>query len=357
MIIYLPSLPNAPLKNKTSDQNLAPVRLRYNESLHFLENEAFNPSLINYCQDYENSQAHSAKFLSHMKDVLEILKTESPKGSLIVEVGCGKGDFVELIQNDGYFNVKGFDASYEGSNRAIEKRYLSPKDKITADMVVLRHVLEHVQQPHVFLTMLSSIFESAKIYIEVPNYDWILENKTYFDITYEHVNYFSQTSLQSLFYKDHTKYGLLFDNQYHYVISDLLSVNQSFKNQYDCGDWTYPAFDSLFPNILKEIEKIENLSVGKQLFLWGAATKGCLFLAHCASQNKLINRFAFAIDVNPKKIGKFLPGSLVEIKSKYDFFEDAKDGDVLLIANPAYKNEINTEIERANMAHVIIETL
>jgi len=357
MTIYLPSLPNAPLKNRTSDQYLAPVKLRYNESLHFLENEKFDLSLINYFQDYENSQAHSVKFISHMKDVLEILKKELPKGAVIVEVGCGKGDFVELIQNDGYFNVKGFDASYEGSNPSIEKRYLSTKDKITADMVVLRHVLEHVQQPHAFLTMLRSVFSIAKVYIEVPSYNWIIENQTYFDITYVHVNYFSRTSLECLFGEEKTKYGLLFDNQYHYVISDLSSINQSFKNKYDDGGWTYPEFDNLFPNILKKIETIERLSEYKQLFLWGAATKGCLFLAHCASKNKLIDRFSFAIDVNPKKIGKFLPGSLVEIKSKYDFFKAAKDGDVLLISNPAYKDEIKAEIETANMARVIIRTL
>jgi hypothetical protein len=357
MTIYLPSLPNAPLKNRRSNQHLAPVKLRYNEDLHFLENESFSSSLIDYSQDYENSQAHSAKFISHMKYVLEILKTESPKESLIVEVGCGKGNFVELIQNDGYFNVKGFDASYEGSNKSIEKRYLSTNDKITADIVVLRHVLEHVQQPHDFLTMLRSVFGAAKVYIEVPNYDWIIDNQTYFDITYEHVNYFSRTSLEYLFSEENTKYGLLFDNQYHYVISGLSSINQKFKTKYESSNWTDPTFDALFPNILKEIERIENVSESKQIFLWGAATKGCLFLAHCATKKRLIDRVSFAIDVNPKKIGKFLPGSLVEIKSKYDFFEAAKDGDVLLISNPAYKDEIKAEIDKANISNVIIETL
>jgi hypothetical protein len=320
MTVYLPSLPNAPLQNRANDQRLGPVRLRYNETINFLENEAFDPSLIDYSQGYQNSQAHSPKFVSHMKNVLAILKTQLPKESLIVEVGCGKGDFVELIQKDGYFQVRVFDASYSGENNAIEKRYLSTNDKVTADMVVLRHVLEHVPQPHAFLKMLGAVFGSAKIYIEVPNYDWIVDNKTYFDITYEHVNYFSRTSLACLFKKEKLKYGLMFDNQYHYVISDLTSIDFSFKDQYESKNWTYPTLDILFPDILKEIERIESLSEGKQLFLWGAATKGCLFLAHCAANKKLIDRFSFAIDVNPKKIGKFLPGSLVEIKSKDKFF-------------------------------------
>jgi len=102
---------------------------------------------------------------------------------------------------DGYFNVKGFDASYDRNNCSIEKRYLSTHDTIAADMVVLRHVLEDVPQPHSFLAMLSSVFGAAKIYIEVPNYDWIIDNNAYFDITYEHVKYFSHTSLACFFKK------------------------------------------------------------------------------------------------------------------------------------------------------------
>ena len=38
--IYLPSTPNSPLKNHKSKQILAPLTLRYNENLKFLENES-----------------------------------------------------------------------------------------------------------------------------------------------------------------------------------------------------------------------------------------------------------------------------------------------------------------------------
>ena len=195
--LYLPSLPNAPLKTKEQSQNLAPIRLRVNTRLNFVENEAFNDSLIDYSEGYENSQAHSVKFKTHMKSVLTLFKQKVKQGSLIVEVGCGKGDFVEMVQSDGFFKICGFDASYEGSNPAIEKRYLNENDKIKTDFVVLRHVLEHVQNPYKFLSMLKAVFCNAKVYIEVPNYDWIVANKTFFDITYEHVNYFSQISLKN----------------------------------------------------------------------------------------------------------------------------------------------------------------
>ena len=129
-----------------------------------------------------------------------------------------------MIEQSGYFKVKGYDASYDGNNKSIEKRYLNSSDRIDADLVVLRHVLEHVPKPYDFLAMLKTIFGQAKIYIEVPSYDWIVANKTFFDITYEHVNYFSQRALKQLFESSTTQHGLLFDDQYQYVISDLWNL-------------------------------------------------------------------------------------------------------------------------------------
>lgn len=354
---FLPTLPNAPLKTLAENKSLAPIRLRLNPALNFLENDAFDSNLIDYSADYENSQAHSEKFKAHMSFVLTLLKKKLPKDGLIVEVGCGKGDFVEMIQADGYFKIKGYDASYDGNSKLIEKRYLNSSDKIQADLVVLRHVLEHVPNPYKFLSMLKAVFGKAKIYVEVPNYDWIVENKTFFDITYEHVNYFSQNALKKLFQQTTTEHGLLFDDQYQYVISELSSLNATFDHYYQSNNWKFVSFNDLFQNIQYNIQRFEKVAENRSVFLWGAATKGCLFLAHCASQNRLVSQVRFAIDQNPKKIGKYLPGSLVEIKAKQEFFAVAKPGDLLIISNPAYKNEIVAQVEAAGLNGILIETL
>jgi nucleoside-diphosphate-sugar epimerase len=355
--VLLPALPNAPIKSKTHAQSLAPIRLRLNGALNFIENDAFIPQLIDYSGDYENSQAHSTKFKDHMRSVLSLLQAALPKDSVIVEVGCGKGDFVEMIEQSGYFKVKGYDASYDGNNKSIEKRYLNSSDRIDTDLIVLRHVLEHVPKPYDFLAMLKTIFGQAKIYIEVPNYDWIVANKTFFDITYEHVNYFSQRALKQLFEPSTTQHGLLFDDQYQYMISDLSSLNFEFKRRYDSNDWQFLSFNELFPNIERYIERFEEQARNGAVYVWGAGAKGCLFLAHCEMKNRLIDKVRFAVDQNPKKIGKYLPGSAIEIRSKEDFFRAAKPGDLLLIANPAYKDEIVSQVGDSGLTDIAIQTL
>lgn len=356
---YLPVLPNAPLKAKPTalEEGLGPMRLRRNTLMDFVENDVFDSSLIDYSDDYQNNQAYSLRFKEHMKSVLSLLKEQVKKDSLIVEVGCGDGDFIEMVKADGFFKIQGFDASYKGENSAIEKRYLTEDDRIKADLVVLRHVLEHVPNPYNFLLMLKGVFGNAKIYIEVPNYDWILANNAYFDITYEHVNYFSQISLRKLFDDSLTIHRLLFDDQYQCVISDFSLLNPQFSILYESSNWEYISFSNLFPCLETHMERLEASAQGRSIYIWGAGTKGCMFLNHCKNKNLLIDKVKFAIDQNPFKIGKYLPVSLVQIKSRKEFFEVAKDNVLLIVSNPVYKDEIESQLLAAGLNQVKIETI
>ena len=354
--IYLPSTPNAPLKSKRYNQALGPVRLRYNKSLNFIENDAFDEKIINYNSDYDNSQSYSQEFKKHMIKVFNIIKKNLIKNSKIVEVGCGQGHFIDLISNNSNYEVRGFDTSYKGKNKKIEKRYLTKSDSISADMVVLRHVLEHIPKPYEFLLLLKSVFKKSKIYIEVPEFNWIKKNKAFFDITYEHVNYFTQTSLGKLFKKKREQ-GLLFNRQYQYLIADIKDLNESFKSDYYSHNWEYKSFESLFPDIIDIMNKVKKVARNNSIYIWGAGTKGCIFLNHCKNSNLLINKIKFAIDINPNKIGKYLPGSLIQIKSKEFFFKKIKNNDTLLISNPIYKSEIIKEIKKNSSIKLNIITI
>ncbi|MCE2965881.1 MAG: class I SAM-dependent methyltransferase, partial [Alphaproteobacteria bacterium] len=332
------------------------IALRHNTALDFIENAAFDAELVVYDAAYQNSQAHSPAFWAHMQDVAALLRRHFPRGSQVVEVGCGKGDFITLLEQDGYFSVTGFDNTYEGDKPNIHRRYLTETDRITADLVVLRHTLEHIPEPHLFLELLKKIFGSTPIYIEVPCFDWIRNNKAFFDITYEHVNYFSQSSLKALFTETPVDFGLLFSQQYQYIIADIAALSDDFKAHYNnSSNWQNLDFYSLFPSLKEQIESIDqSIQPPQRVFLWGAATKGCVFLLHCSFLGKILPHLAFAIDINPGKIGKFLPGSRVPIESKDAFFKAVKPDDTLIIANPNYQHEIKAEIDRRGISGIKI---
>ncbi len=161
-------------------------------------NAAFDPALIVYDAQYQNEQAHSSYFRSHLGAVAEIVLTRLGYENL-VEVGCGKGYFLEMLQERGAA-ISGFDPTYEGSNPAIQRCYFGPGLGMQCRGLILRHVLEHIPDPYHFLAALRDANSGqGLIYIEVPCLDWICKERAWFDIFYEHVNYFRLTDFHRMF--------------------------------------------------------------------------------------------------------------------------------------------------------------
>ena len=151
-------------------------------------NKAFQPELMQYDADYQNEQAVTSMFRAHLRDVSEIINKHFHDRTLI-EVGCGKGYFLEYLQGLG-FEIAGLDPTYEGANPNVLKKYFSPELGLRANGIILRHMLEHVQHPIGFLANLcESNGGVGKVYLEVPCFDWICQHRAWFDIFYEHVNY------------------------------------------------------------------------------------------------------------------------------------------------------------------------
>lgn len=79
----------------------------------FIYNAHFNPSVMDYDKQYQNEQSHSYYFQEHIDSIFSLLKSKGFGGKKVIEIGCGKGYFLEKLQENG-FNVTGFDPAYEG---------------------------------------------------------------------------------------------------------------------------------------------------------------------------------------------------------------------------------------------------
>lgn len=350
----VPIIPNRPLGFVGEGESFGEIALRENSDNALIENAAFDVDRIQYDSDYQNNQALSAAFTAHMENVLKILKQRYPAKTRVVEVGCGKGDFLELLQTDGTFEITGYDGAYEGDNPAIEKRFLCESDHLEADLVVLRHVLEHIQQPHEFLLLLNGIFDGADVYIEVPEFDWIRSNQAFFDITYEHVNYFTVASLSNLF-ESVLQHGLLFGDQYQYAIGSFAGLNHArFRQAYETETlWAPLEFDSMFPDFERIIADIDAASADSEIYVWGAATKGVMFCHHVKRLSPAtFERIRAAIDINPRKTGKYMPSVHLPIFDIDSFNEQASGNELILIMNPNYEHEIVAELERRSLGTV-----
>jgi SAM-dependent methyltransferase len=302
------------------------MRLVEDAETGLVHNAAFDPAKLIYDQNYQNEQSCSASFRQHLDQVSGIVDRHFA-GKKLIEVGCGKGYFLERLRERGYA-ATGIDPAYEGTSPHVLKAAFEPSLGLSAEAVVLRHVLEHIDDPVSFLAdICRSNGGQGLIYIEVPCFDWICRQRTWFDIFYEHINYFRLADFHRMFGRV-LQSGRIFGDQYLYVVADLASLRvprRSTKDQIE-----FPA------DFLATRDRYANLPARPRA-IWGAASKGVIFAIHMQQLNTQID---FAIDINPVKQGRYLPASGLRVASPEEGLQRLPEGNDIFVMNSNYLEEI-----------------
>lgn len=326
----LPVLQNRTFASAEQARNCgaADVLLVQDEVSGLVYNQAFDPSKLLYDADYQNEQAHSLHFQRHLEAVEGILAGHF-RGASLVEVGCGKGYFLQMLRERGYA-VKGVDPSYEGHDEDVVCAPFTRELGIGADGVILRHVLEHIQDPCAFLGEIAEANGGGLIYIEVPCFDWIIERSAWFDVFYEHVNYFRLDDFSRMFGRV-VQSGRLFGGQYLYVVADLASLRapvQAF------APLTLPSAFSSGADIAARALRERP---GQRFAIWGASSKGVIYSLFLQRAGVPID---YVVDINPDKQGRFLPLSGQLVSSPAQLLEALPEGALILVMNSNYLDEI-----------------
>jgi len=296
-------------------------------------NDAFDPSLVAYDSDYQNEQAFSDVFRRHLENVAKVVKRHFHEGPLI-EIGCGKAYFLETLQRMEYA-ITGFDPAYEGNNPDVRREYFTSSVGLEASGIILRHVLEHVPGPVAFLeTIRNANGGGGLLYIEVPCFDWICTHRAWFDIYYEHVNYFRLSDLQRMF-GTVLEAGHTFGGQYLYIVADLATLTTPSQTGFNPADMPSDFLDGVrrhARHVMQQREKNHSRSA-----VWGAASKGVIFSLFMERAGAPVD---VAIDVNPAKQGRHLPVTGVCIDSPANAVAQLEPGSDVFVMNTNYLDEI-----------------
>jgi len=296
-------------------------------------NSAFEPSKLEYDQEYQNEQACSNVFKRHLEEVTRLIGKHL-RGQSVLEVGCGKGYFLEHLQQQG-FRIIGIDPAYEGDNPNVLKVRFDKDLGLAAEGIILRHVLEHIHQPLPFLAGIAAANgQRGTIYIEVPCFDWICQRRAWFDIYYEHVNYFRLQDFTRIFGRIYES-GRVFGGQYLYLLADLASLRDPIPLS------TPPAeMPRDFLVGLQNAITLARGSGGRRNAIWGGASKGVIFA--CALQRAGLTPDA-VIDINPAKQGRFLAGTGLKVAAPDEALAQLSPGDNIFVMNSNYLDEIVTQ--------------
>lgn len=329
-------------------------------------NAAFDPSLVHYGKAYENSLYGSPTFRAYATSLVEHLTNRfALAGKLVVEIGCGKGEFLRQLCRHAKARGIGIDASYEpGLDEAagnedvqfVRERFETLDPSVRPDLICFRQVLEHIPTPHAFLTTVAAAARrtcGGAVFVEVPNALFTIRDFGVFDILYEHCTYFTAPSLTALF----EEVGL-----------NVLNVYPTFGEQYLCLEARAcvqrpgashedevaelqalcAAFGGQYEQQIGHWE--ERLSgwhrAGRRVAVWGAGTKGVMFVNSVPGGAQV----RCLVDVNARKQGRFVPGTGQPVLAPVDLADAQVD--VVIAMNSIYRDEIEADARRLGVAVV-----
>jgi len=328
-------------------------------------NAAFDPRLLAYTHEYDNSLESSDVFREFAAALAtDLIARYDLHDKTIVEIGCGKGEFIGQLCRLGPNRGFGYDTTYDeksanpapGRLEFVKAHYSGDQTRSGVDLVIARHVFEHIPDPAAFLQTLRASLNPESdtvVYFEVPEALFILRDLSIWDIVYEHCNYFGHESLGSIFARsgfDVLSLNDYFDDQFLAIearptrpgqrpaaapVSDALRVGARV-----------PSFSNHFSRTKDEWNrKLRELNAaGKKIAIWAAGAKTVSFM-NLFGLGEEIDKI---VDINPRKQGAFLPGSGHEILPPEALRSDPPD--TVILMNSKYRSEIAARLDSLGLA-------
>jgi 2-polyprenyl-3-methyl-5-hydroxy-6-metoxy-1,4-benzoquinol methylase len=346
------------------------IRLAFCPGCGFICNVAFDPKLTEYSGRYEETQGFSPTFNSfHERLARSLVERHDLHGKDLIEIGCGKGEFLKLLCDLGGNQGLGFDPGYSeqrgeegGASRfqVVRDFFSDTYADRSADFVACKMTLEHIADPCTFVGAAARTVRKpgGSIFIQVPESLRILKVCAFEDVYYEHCSYFTTGSLGRLLERlgfSVTHAAIEYGDQY-------LTVGATPRQNTDATVFQAPAdleelasLVASFPNRARRVidEWSDRLSrwrrAGRRVVIWGSGSKGVSFLTTVPGASEAVE---YAVDINPYRKGYFMAGTGQEILSPEELPRVRPA--VVIVMNSVYVPEISNLIGSLGLTPEIV---
>ncbi len=363
------------------------ISLGFCNDCGFVYNTAFQAERLEYSDRYDPTQAFSPTFNEWHRELAQrLIERYGLRNKKVIEIGCGKGEFLNMLCELGDNEGTGFDPAYvpardvdRGKTRAkfvsdfYDDRYVGER----GDFVCCKMTLEHIQPAAEFVGKVRKAVgedPNTVVFFQVPDVERILEELAFWDVYYEHCSYYSLGSLGRLFRRSGFE---VLDLQREYENQYLMVEARPAKGQ---RRTPLPQEDDLkrlralavsFKERLakQQREWQEKLSDyrrdGRKVVIWGSGSKGVAFLttlglgeAAQAAQKRAGRSSAHAVeyvvDINPHRQGYFMAKTGQKIVGPA-FLEEYRP-DVVIVMNPVYEREIRVDLATRGLDPEVLTT-
>jgi SAM-dependent methyltransferase len=334
-----------------------PLSLAFCPRCGFISNPRFDPATQAELEGYEETQGFSSTFNAFARSLAQrLIDTHHLHGKTVLEIGCGKGEFVSLMCELGVGRGIGIDPLLNAQRAAesagtardrvhfIRDEYGPAHGDLHADLIVCRHTLEHIADVAGFLATLrrNLVDRPTPVFFEVPDTMRILREGAFWDIYYEHCSYFTSGSLARAFRGAGfavTDVELAYGGQYLLLTATPGPAAET------------PVVDEALREVAEAVDRFasqaatsvarwrEVIDHGERVVLWGSGSKAVGFLS---ALGETADRVAAVVDINPHKRGKYLPGVGQRIIAPAELAELRPRG--VVVMNPVYREEIAKDL-------------
>jgi hypothetical protein len=321
----------------------------------FVYNAAWKPDRTTYSEQYEETQQFSQTFTEYQNhQAEELIGRYGIVGKEIVEIGCGKGEFLSVLCELGKNRGIGYDPSFVPDRNAADSTLIEFKREFftastqqsAPDLVCCKMTLEHISHTRDFvraIRRISSPERGTVVFIQVPDVRRILSDAAFWDVYYEHCSYFSPASLRYLMQEagfEVLRTATSFGQQYltiearatgartvpsRAMVFDDEDLGPAAAHYADAATRGAAAWASLVRSVAR---------TGGRTVLWGSGSKAVAFLSAIGAEADI----EYLIDVNPYRWGKFVPGCGKQIMPPE--FLSQYQPDLVIAMNPIYAHEI-----------------
>ena len=315
------------LENAEASEEVFPLALHVSESSGLIQVCApIDPKILyqnyNYCFS-------SWKPEPHMPDELDLICRHVQNGS-VFEIGCNDGRFLQELKDRGQRILVGLEPNTVAGSIARNRRFevmptfldeQSAREAVARhglfDLVVSRQVLEHIHDLELFFRCVRILLkDDGFLFVDVPDVEPGLR---YGDITIlweEHVNYFTEEvlhrTLHHFGFNPHTLKKYNFSGGCLAAFCQKMpsgQIAELLQRKYRPEAGFSERVGTFRKHLIDRLETARN--VGIKVILYGTGCRACA-LVNCLDIGAWID---FAVDDQLERVGKFMPGSRVEIFS------------------------------------------
>lgn len=341
---------------------MSSIRLAHCRACGFVFNVAFDQERTEYSSRYEETQAFSDTFNKfHHALAKSLVERYRLYGKDVLEIGCGKGEFLLLVSQLGENRCIGIDPgvradrlSGPGSERVrgIPDFYSEKYGSHHVDFLACKMTLEHIAEPERFVrTVRRGLGEQtgAIVFFQIPETLRILRECAFEDIYHEHCAYFTPGSVARLFRRcgfDVLRLEVEYAGQYLTIEArprpPTATPMTSLQMEHDL-DETAALVGTFARRMAEKIAYWRNVLAearrqGRRVALWGSGSKAVTFLSVIDRERDV----QLVTDVNPYRHGHFMPATGQRIISLRELADRAPD--LVIAMNRAYEVEIRNDL-------------